>query len=851
MGPCRRLASVLFCIGVVLLPGGQRAGVHAIRLVGVLMETFARILQLLDPVNGMVCVGCGVAGKAEGELLCQSCSPWCPDQDCRGPGSENGRAAKEIGEEMCQHCSRFCEGLDRECLGRVADCGHQDCRRAGGCLGHRRKIPRSAFFVYQLDNGYVGMTYDPSKRQSDHVSRLIDSHWKGVRCSDRNNPGDHEVRWLSPWLDSRREAFRCEWTLRSYRDSRRPRMQGIFQEITGVSSVPDIELHPPELRYDSALGEFRFWLRGQLSGRMRSSKLVAVLHYELECLGGSDRGVIAVEPVDLEGGGDGGEFSFSCPLSSIPESSWRVRAVNNAHIPGPWSAVVQPSLDLLVQDLVGVRDVCYSLRKGAVGGIDVSWDAAAGDLPGLAFEVERQGSRLGLLDEVIDLELISGLTDCCFTDRVEPDGVAEYRYRVRASLSGISGSWVDAVSGDTLMVGGPEPGPVKSLRAECGSLGEVKLSWKCPEWRGHRQKVDYEVARWDNGWVLVHSMPRRFREGPFIFVTEGLGPSDHRFRVRGSNRFGPGPWSEASVSREQMEDTARGDLRVRGLLCLMHDLDGSLLELSWNDSSLDPHSVFEIERWESDGWVLVELVAASSALIGIDLGTDGFCFYRVRMAFGKFQGDWSDILGVRVVEGSADLSEFSLDTPFPENLAVRLFALDTQLPGPSGVVALGYYPGDVGGSVREFAKDLKRAGIDVLGRILEWTEKPKGWTVDFCGEHGPLPDARAMRITHGAVDRVGQDVRLAIHSMKRQIDFDERSSVKRVATARYREGDMVEGMVCSVGNPFVNVLLGDVDGLVPVSEFSRAGGMASVGDVVRARVTRVNVGEYFVLLSLE
>ena len=306
------------------------------------MDESARILQLLDPRKGKVCVKCSLA-KDDGELLCSRCSSGCPDGDCRGPHPRGGQTRKDVGDEMCMHCTGFCEGLDRRCQGNLDDCSDRRCQRKGYCLGYSQRIPRSGFFVYQLDNGYVGMTYDPSGRQAEHESRGkpphmdIDAHWQGVRRSDKRDPGEHRIRWLSPHLDSRKKAFRCEWALKKYRDFGKPNFREIFDEITGVSSVPRLEFEPPQLRWDGASEGFLFWLKWKFFGCLSSHKVVAVDSYELQRLDMSSGSPVVIGSKVLQGSDEVGELSLACSLSSIPQDAWRVRAVNDVGIPGPWS----------------------------------------------------------------------------------------------------------------------------------------------------------------------------------------------------------------------------------------------------------------------------------------------------------------------------------------------------------------------------------------------------------------------------------------------------------------------------------------------------------------------------------
>ena len=830
------------------------------------MDWSARVVRLHDPRNGMVCVKCG-GGKAEGELLCQGCSTRCPDEDCHSP--EPGRVGKDPGDEMCPHCAGWCRGLDRLCQGKLSECSHRECLQNGFCVGPSRAIPRSGFYVYRLDNGYVGMTYNPSERQTRHQAQW-ESHWDGVRRSDKKNPDGQKIRWLSPLLDSREEAFRCEWALKSYRDLPDPRFQEIFRGIRGVSSVPAVELHPPELRHDGNSGGFLFRLGWKFSGDLGPSQIVPVEHYELDRLDVSSGSSVVVERMEF--GPDRVENIFPCSLSSIPGDAWRVRAVNDLDVPGPWSPVSEPGVEGLVQGLVDVRNVRLSLRErkdGKVRGVrrsphrgrgrevDVAWDVA-GDLPGLAFEVKRRGSRPGLPDEVVDDALIPVPAGGSFTDLVEPDEVLNYRYRVRAILSGVPGGWVGVVGDGLLMVGGPEPGVVGSLRSRYESLGVIRLAWRRPEWRGCGTRTGYEVHRMDDDWVLVHSVSHNERSEMGISVDVGPLPADHRFRVRALNKRGPGPWIEKRVCRDgalDFSESLESSLGVRGLLCRSWDPESSLLELAWNASDGISEATSEVESWESGCWVGVE-GAGTSCAVRIDVEAGLSYFYRVRMVLGEFWGKWSNVAGVLVVDTVGDLVRVP-PLRLPEGYGVcRLFAVSAKMKGRDGILALDLRVEASVGSARSFGQDLRDAGIDVLGRIAD--QNSGGWVVEWSGEQGFLPNSLSVRSGGGPVSRAGRLVRLAIESIKPdgQFIFNERGPRERVGVRGYRVGDLVHGTVVSIADSGVFVDLVDLEGMIHRSELSGGGvrhprNVVVEGQVVWAKVIEVDVERGRLRLSMK
>ena len=142
-----------------------------------------RILDLLDPVKSLRCAFCG-GSKQAGQISCVACSRRCPDPDCRG----TPRRVKEPGEELCRHCAAFVHRLDAPCRGRPGHCDLEICETARNATGNSLEClgppsERDGYFVYQLETGYIGMTYNPSRRQFEHDRK--ESLWRDI--NSRNN----------------------------------------------------------------------------------------------------------------------------------------------------------------------------------------------------------------------------------------------------------------------------------------------------------------------------------------------------------------------------------------------------------------------------------------------------------------------------------------------------------------------------------------------------------------------------------------------------------------------------------------------------------------------------------------
>ena len=209
--------------------------------------------------------------KSLNTATCSSCHTTCPDPDCRGNG------IKLPNKEMCGHCEKvFLRNLDW-------DASDEDDPV-------RRK--REGFVVYELANDvrYIGMTYHPSQRQFQHRKRaeieersksaqdperyrrransnieddwkkLVQIHWDKQR-THRQTMELCRIKWLSPVLQTRDEAFRCEWALKHLRKGG----SLIYSEAMEISSIPSRRFQETtNLYYHPKRGQFIFELAPDL-----------------------------------------------------------------------------------------------------------------------------------------------------------------------------------------------------------------------------------------------------------------------------------------------------------------------------------------------------------------------------------------------------------------------------------------------------------------------------------------------------------------------------------------------------------------------------------------------------------
>ena len=601
-----------------------------------------RILELLDPYYGNDCPKCG-GSKQEGELVCQVCARACPDPDHR----ETWFAHAD--PPMCPNCAGWLVRLDMPCLFNPSKaCDDPTCATAresgsGSFCDGRPKI-RDGFFVYQLDTGYIGMTYNPSQRQIEHEVKAdvdrrerlrrdsfdpiqnpeayaktvreirlsqfpeeYEHHWADVRKSDKRYFGERRIRWLSPVLESRQTAWRCEWALKYYEQSASSSGRSQFQEITSVSSLPVLRLESVGLSFESENQRLLFGLNWGLSGDLGPSQIVPVQYFEIERRqresGQWEQIAGNVLPASVENeeshpaqyfdedyagnfgaGRKSTKGSFLSQISSLSGSSWRIRAVNDVGIPGPWCEVdvSEEEMSRALGRFLRVSELQVSLRDKVNPMIDISWSVAH-QPNGVRFLVERRDSDSNVVVMESDV--------CSVRDAPKPEAVQRYSYRVCAEWMGISTVWTNIGSRADILLGGASPGEVVQLDCPFHSQRECRLSWSGPVWAGHSEITHYEVECYENDWAnagTVDAAPTTHRGPREIEFRDRVRRScgEHLYRVRAVNSHGVGPWVELKGS-DEVGKIIRGrivSIREYGAFVSLGDRVGLLhrSELDWS-----------------------------------------------------------------------------------------------------------------------------------------------------------------------------------------------------------------------------------------------------------------------------
>ena len=271
---------------------------------------------------------------------------------------------------------------------------------------------------------------------------------------------------------------------------------------------------------------------------MGPSQIVPVQFYEIEGRDSAPGRWVRVEgalapssPVDDEV--KTGIESYHHPVSTLSGCALRVRAVNDAGIPGPWSELTLSDEEMSAAMLRFLRvDFLRAEARKDTGVVDVSW-SVANKPPGMRFFVERKCLELG------DTALSEAVT-CSFADQPSPDGVKQYAYRVQSEWKGYRSDWS---SSNVVRVGSAVPGEVKYLRYIYQDLAKCILSWNAPDWMGHGSIRFYEVEHHSGDCLKIGENREELRSG-LSFLDKALPSSGFSHRVRAVNQHGAGPWSK-------------------------------------------------------------------------------------------------------------------------------------------------------------------------------------------------------------------------------------------------------------------------------------------------------------------
>ncbi len=315
---------------------------------------------------------------------------------------------------------------------------------------------------------------------------------------------------------------------------------------------------------------------------------------------------------------------------------YRVRAVNVAGVPGPWSFPVGGSTS------EGGKPTAPRAVTAAPDGataIDVSWTAPldGGGSAITRYEVQwsedGQGNwrRVGYTADGATLTLKhSGLSQ-----------TTERYYRVRARNSAGDGPWSQRPHPSATTLANV-PGIPRNFRAVADGARAINLTWAAPSDDGGSDIIRYDLEWSANGndpWTALASPGAT----ETAYTDAGLEPGDQRYyRIRAVNGATPGEGSWSPVRRAttgaEAPDAPQGlDARADG---------DSAIDVTWDPPSDDGGAAvtrYEV-AWSASGqggWSrLVYTTETETRHRGLSAGMERH--YRVRAQNSAGWGPWSE-----------------------------------------------------------------------------------------------------------------------------------------------------------------------------------------------------------------
>ncbi len=265
-----------------------------------------------------------------------------------------------------------------------------------------------------------------------------------------------------------------------------------------------------------------------------------VTHYQVE-----RNGVMLAEAVggiiyaDLQGG--------------TVNQSYRVRAVNELGVPGPWSLPAGASGPLEQPEELGAPTGLTATPGVGVGRIDLSWFAPSEDT-GLRYRVEHATDGAGPWRTLVSSQ--SGTT---YSHDGLLSGTTHY-YRVAALKGSLISPWAYVQA----TTEGPQtyaPGWPMNLRFTSVERTAVTLAWDPPWGDGGSPVTGYEYRVYgpcgDGSGAVCDIVAPTLVRGTSVRITGLNREGTYEFSVRALNAVGAGDWSQ-SITKEVGPETAGG-----------------------------------------------------------------------------------------------------------------------------------------------------------------------------------------------------------------------------------------------------------------------------------------------------
>ncbi len=352
--------------------------------------------------------------------------------------------------------------------------------------------------------------------------------------------------------------------------------------------------------------------------------------------------------------------------------SYRVRALNEAGVPGFWSRSASQVTYRQASPPLNV-----TAEAGQAGEVVVSWEPSSDDGGSPITYYQAQWSRTGT----------SGWSNACRSDSASqhtctntgiPSGETRY-YRVAAYAGGL-GAWSDLAVA-TAVAGVPEAPSLSASRATTGSgdniLRAIRLTWSQPRDNGstiYAYEIDYvdydQVARkCGTDWEPLDGVGGPYSDSPPAreyldagYFGDGLEPGAYRcYRVRAVNNTGAGSWSNAASA------SAGGAVPPDEWLYLDGEADGqNAITLYWGEPHFDggaPVTGYQLQYSEDgENWRnLTSTSAAARSYTHTGRKVGETWHYQIRARNSAGWGGWSYPVTVTIEEGAtANLSQPTL-----------------------------------------------------------------------------------------------------------------------------------------------------------------------------------------------